>query len=58
MSCKPLTGTSLFSPLVKEFKDKFMQHLRLCFQVLVSLKPKFSLLASVAVMADTAEATY
>ena len=57
MSCKPLAGTSLFSPLVKEFKEKFMHHLRLYFQVLVSLKPKFSLLASVTVLADAADAT-
>ena len=34
-----------------------MQHLRLCFQVLVSLKSKVSLLASVAVLADAADAT-
>ena len=47
---------SLFSPLVKEFKYKFMKHF-LCFQVLVSLKPKFSLLVSAAVLADAADAT-
>ena len=47
---------SLFSPLVKEFKDKFMEHF-LCFQVLVSLKPKFSVLASAAVLTDVADAT-
>ena len=34
-----------------------MQHLRLCFQVLVSLKPKFSLFVSVAVLADAVGAT-
>ena len=29
MSCKPLACTLLFSPLIKEFKEKFMQQLRL-----------------------------
>ena len=33
-----------------------MEHF-LCFQVLVSLKPKFSLLVSAAVLADAADAT-
>ena len=42
--------------LWSEFKDKFMEHF-LCFQVLVSLKPKFSLLTSAAVLTDATDAT-
>ena len=47
-------ASEMFSPLVKEFKDKFMEHF-LYFQVFVSLKPKFSLLASAAVLTDAAD---